>query len=348
MSRGRDEAPSNLLPIKPSSRTCAQNSRPGTVRAPSCAETRAGACRGTDASARAACRPRGPRPRPRPRGRSSVAPHRASRPGVRLSRAPLPGRPRLHSVLSSSHLPAGRGPPARPRARVAFLPSFHRSRLARGSGLLLPSACPASPESRAVHWVTALRIHLSSVILWKMDTLLSRPRQHSLRDEGEQSVLPGTRRRDRGPLRDAAPDSPARTQGFVQTSRRGGCAAVAFPRVGPVGVTCPPSRCRYYDPLENRTKTRCGMSTWPRDKLTPVGSDTRRRSPPCLPGVAPTASAKDVRHPVSEASGCSARSQSRRSESTTSILSSHQSSQRRSRPMLPHHLGRSFPWLQGP
>lgn len=200
--------------------------------------------------------PRGPRPRPRPRGGSSAAPHRASRPGVRLSRAPLPGHSRLHSVLSSSHLPAGRGPPARPRARVAFLPSFHRSRLARGSGLLLPSACPASPESRAVHWVTALRIHLSSVILWKMDTLLSRPQQHSLRDEGEQSVLPGTRRRDRGPLRDAAPDSPARTQGFVQTSRRGGCAAVAFPRVGPVGVTFPPSRCRYYDPLENRTKTR--------------------------------------------------------------------------------------------
>lgn len=122
------------------------------------------------------------------------------------------------------------------------------------------SAAPASSspplaqrprKSRAVHWVTALRIHLSSVILWKMDTSLSRPRQHSLGDEGEQSVLPGTRRRDRGPLRDAAPDSPARTQGFVQTSRRGGCAAVAFPRVGPVGVTCPPSRCRYYDPLEN-------------------------------------------------------------------------------------------------
>lgn len=146
MSRGRDEAPSNLSPIKPSSRTCAQNSRPGTVCAPSCAETRAGACRGTDASARAACRPRGPRPRPRPRGGSSAAPHRASRPGVRLSRAPLPGRPRLHSVLSSSHLPAGRGPPAWPRARVAFLPSFHRSRLERGPGLLLPSACPASPE----------------------------------------------------------------------------------------------------------------------------------------------------------------------------------------------------------
>lgn len=38
------------------------------------------------------------------------------------------------------------GPPARPRARVAFLPSFHRSRLERGPGLLLPSACPASPE----------------------------------------------------------------------------------------------------------------------------------------------------------------------------------------------------------
>lgn len=314
--------------------------------APSCAETRAGACRGTDASARAACRPRGPRPRPRPRGGSSAAPHRASRPGVRLSRAPLPGRPRLHSVLSSSHLPAGRRP-----VRGRTWPSCLLSIVPAWSAAPASSSPPLAQrprKSRAVHWVTALRIHLSSVILWKMDTLLSRPQQHSLRDEGEQSVLPGTRRRDRGPLRDAAPDSPARTQGFVQTPWRGGCAAVAFPRVGPVGVTCPPSRCRYYDPLENRTKTRCGMSTWPRDKLTPVGSDTRRRSPPCLPGVAPTASAEDVRHPVSEASGCSAHSRSRRSESVTSILSSRQSSQRMSRPMLPHHLGRSFPWLQGP
>lgn len=111
-------------------------------------------------------------------------------------------------------------------------------------------------KSRAVHLVTALRIHLSSVILWKMDTLHSPPQQHSLRDKGEQSILPGTRRRDRGPLRGAAPDSPARTQGFVQASWQGGCTVVAFPRVGPVGVTFPPSRCRYHDPLENRTKTR--------------------------------------------------------------------------------------------
>lgn len=120
-------APSNLLPIKPSSRTCAQNSRPGTVCAPSCAETRAGACRGTDASARGCVSAPGAPASPSPARRlfGGAPPGIAPRGSPVARSAPWTSSAPLGAFLVAPPCgPRAAGPAEGARGLPAFFPSF--------------------------------------------------------------------------------------------------------------------------------------------------------------------------------------------------------------------------------